>query len=158
MALVGNAVKCRLLPVPKSGIKASEDVMGKSTSFSLGNHFVDFIEEQVAEGRYGNASDVVRAGLRLLEEQEAKLAALRSELIDGEASGPTEQLDFESFIVRKVGAATRANFDLDRTSAISLRTSSNRAIEPRARAAARALRAVPFGFRAAETTVFAPIT
>jgi antitoxin ParD1/3/4 len=52
--------------------------MSKNTSFSLGNHFSAFIEEQEAEGRYGSASDVVRAGLRLLEEEEAKLAALRA--------------------------------------------------------------------------------
>ena len=75
--------------------------MGKNTSFSLGDHFVAFVEEQVAEGRYGSASEVVRASLRLLEEQEAKLAALRSALIAGEESGPSTPFDFNAFIARK---------------------------------------------------------
>jgi len=52
--------------------------MSKNTSFSVGKHFSAFIEAQINEGRYSSASDVVRAGLRLLEEQEAKLAALRA--------------------------------------------------------------------------------
>jgi len=72
--------------------------MGKSTSFSLGDHFSAFIDGQVAQGRYGSASDVVRAGLRLLEEQEAKLAALRAALIDGENSGASAPFDFDGFI------------------------------------------------------------
>ena len=61
--------------------------MSKNTSFSVGEHFRGFIETQVSEGRYGSASDVVRAALRLLEEQEAKLIALRAALIVGEESG-----------------------------------------------------------------------
>jgi antitoxin ParD1/3/4 len=75
--------------------------MAKNTSFSIGEHFSDFIDEQVQEGRYSSASDVVRAGLRLLEEQEAKLAALRAALIEGEQSGPSTPFDFEAFIARK---------------------------------------------------------
>ena len=75
--------------------------MGKNTSFSLGDHFSAFIEGKVAEGRYRNASDVVRAGLRLLEEQEAKIAALRAALIEGEASGASAPFDFEAFIARE---------------------------------------------------------
>ena len=61
--------------------------MSKNTSFSVGEHFDGFIEAQVREGRFGSADDVLRAGLRLLEEQEAKLAALRAALTEGEESG-----------------------------------------------------------------------
>lgn len=56
-------------------------MLGKNTSFSIGEHFSGFIETQVNEGRYSSASDVIRAALRLLEEQETRLAALRSALI-----------------------------------------------------------------------------
>jgi antitoxin ParD1/3/4 len=79
-------------------------IMGKSTSFSLGAHLIRFIEAQVAQSRYGNASDVVRAGLRLLEDQETRLAALRSALIEGEQSGTPEPFDFEAFSARRHGA------------------------------------------------------
>ena len=75
--------------------------MSKNTSFSLGEHFSNFVEAQVGQGRYSSASDVVRAGLRLLEEQEAKLVALRAALIEGEQSGPSTPFDFEAFIARK---------------------------------------------------------
>lgn len=75
--------------------------MGRNTSVSLGEHFSDFIDGQVAKGRYNSASDVVRAGLRLLEENEAKLEALRAALIEGEASGPSSPFDVEAFIERK---------------------------------------------------------
>lgn len=74
--------------------------MGKNTSFALGDHFVSFIDTQVAEGRYSSASDVVRAGLRLLEAEEAKLNALRAALIAGEESGPSTEFDFDAFIAR----------------------------------------------------------
>jgi antitoxin ParD1/3/4 len=77
--------------------------MNKNTSFSLGDHFADFVESQVARGRYGSASEVVRAGLRLLEDQEAQLAALRAALVDGETSGASTPFDFEAFIARKRG-------------------------------------------------------
>jgi antitoxin ParD1/3/4 len=75
--------------------------MGKNTSVSLGDHFSDFIERQVEEGRYGSASDVVRAGLRLLEEHESKVSALRAALIEGEQSGRSTQFDFDAFIKKK---------------------------------------------------------
>lgn len=75
--------------------------MGRVTSFSLGDHFTRFVEAQVKEGRYGNASDVMRAALRLLEEREAKLTALRAALIEGEKSGPSTPFDFQAFIARK---------------------------------------------------------
>ena len=61
--------------------------MQKNTSITLGNHFEEFIANQIASGRYGSASETIRAGLRLLEDQEAKLSTLRNALIDGENSG-----------------------------------------------------------------------
>ena len=61
--------------------------MQKNTSITLGNHFEEFITHQIASGRYGSTSETIRAGLRLLEDQEAKLSVLRSALIDGENSG-----------------------------------------------------------------------
>jgi antitoxin ParD1/3/4 len=78
--------------------------MSKNTSFCLGDHFSSFIEAQLVEGRYGSASDVIRAGLRLLEEQEMKLAALRAALIEGEDSGPATPFDFDAFIAGQKAA------------------------------------------------------
>lgn len=83
--------------------------MGKNTSFTLSDHLARFVETKVAEGRYASASDVVRAGLRLLEEQEANLDSLRAALAEGEASGVATPFDFDAFLARKrtCGARTR---------------------------------------------------
>ena len=75
--------------------------MPRNTSVSLGEHFMGFIDERVASGRYNSASDVVRAGLRLLEEHEARVEALRKALIEGEESGPATPFDFDAFIAGK---------------------------------------------------------
>ena len=48
-----------------------------SGSFSVGDHFEQFIKDQVASGRYNNESEVVRDALRLAELRELKLQALR---------------------------------------------------------------------------------
>ncbi len=61
--------------------------MAKNTSITLGEHFEGFITSQINSGRYGSASEVVRAGLRVLEDSESKLTALRQMLMDGEKSG-----------------------------------------------------------------------
>lgn len=72
--------------------------MSRNTSVSLGDHFAGFIDAQVQAGRYGSASDVVRAALRLLEEHEIKVAALQAALIEGEESGPALTLASEAFL------------------------------------------------------------
>jgi antitoxin ParD1/3/4 len=61
--------------------------MARNTSISLGNHFESFIEHRVKDGRFNNASEVVRAGLRLLEDEENKIVALRKAINDGIESG-----------------------------------------------------------------------
>ncbi|MBB5274484.1 antitoxin ParD1/3/4 [Rhizobium rosettiformans] len=75
--------------------------MPRNTSVTLGDHFTSFINEQVETGRYGSASEVMRAGLRLLEEHEAKVKALQDALIEGEQSGEPRPFDFEAFKARK---------------------------------------------------------
>jgi antitoxin ParD1/3/4 len=77
--------------------------MPRNTSISLGDHFANFVDQQVAHGRYGSVSDVVRAGLRLLEEHEMKLTALRTTLVEGETSGPARPFDVEAFLKGKRG-------------------------------------------------------
>ncbi len=70
--------------------------MAKNTSISLGNHLEGFINAQIQTGRYGSVSEVIRASLRLLEEREQKLEALRQALIEGEESGDDGKLDMEA--------------------------------------------------------------
>ena len=78
--------------------------MPRNTPVYLGDHFMGFINDRVESGRYNSASDVVRAGLRLLEGHEAKVEALREALIEGEQSGPGTPFDFDAFITHKKSA------------------------------------------------------
>ena len=71
--------------------------MAKNTSISLGDHFDDFIAHQLESGRYGSASEVVRAGLRLLEDTESRLQTLRQMLTEGEESG-IAAYSYETFL------------------------------------------------------------
>jgi antitoxin ParD1/3/4 len=75
--------------------------MARNTSVSLGDHFTAFIDEKVREGRYASASDVIRAGLRLLEEEEAKLARLRAQIDEGDASGFAEPIDWDDWLAER---------------------------------------------------------
>ena len=71
--------------------------MSKNTSIALGDHFQKFVQELVSQGRFGTTSEVIRAGLRLLEERDAKLAALRKAIQDGLDSGSAEPFDFDAY-------------------------------------------------------------
>lgn len=74
--------------------------MGRNTSISLGNHFENFIEHSITDGRFNNASEVIRAGLRLLEEEENRVITLRNAINEGLSSGravnfnPKKHLEF----------------------------------------------------------------
>ena len=72
----------------------------KNTSVTLGSYFTDFIDAQIHAGRYGSASEVIRAGLRLLEKEEMKLDALRHALIEGEQSGEPMPFSSKKFLDR----------------------------------------------------------
>jgi len=72
--------------------------MPRNTSVTLGEHFDRFVSEQINEGRFQSVSEVVRAGLRKLEEDEAKLQALRHKLQAGETSPTVENFDGEEFL------------------------------------------------------------
>jgi antitoxin ParD1/3/4 len=65
-------------------------VMSKNTSITLGSYFDQFIQSILREGRYNNASEVIRAGLRLLEEEEQKIIVLRQAIDEGIKSGIAE--------------------------------------------------------------------
>ena len=77
--------------------------MAKNTLVSLGDHFADFIDAQVSSGRFGSASEVVRAGLRLLEEHDMRLASVRNALIEGENSGRSKRFNRAVFMSRMRG-------------------------------------------------------
>jgi antitoxin ParD1/3/4 len=90
--------------------------MQKHTSVTLGEHFEAFIASQIEGGRFASASEVIRAGLRLLAEHEMKLATLRRALQEGEDSGCAEyslqrlleELDKESSVVCRAFRPNRA--------------------------------------------------
>lgn len=74
--------------------------MGKNTSVSLGSYFDDFVQSQVTTGRYKNVSEVIRAGLRLLEDEESKVMALRKAIQDGLDSPKVENYDFDQHLAQ----------------------------------------------------------
>ncbi|WKK67028.1 type II toxin-antitoxin system ParD family antitoxin [Lutimonas zeaxanthinifaciens] len=80
----------------------------KNTSISLGNYFDEFVQTQVSTGRYKNVSEVIRAGLRLLENEESKVIAIRNAIQEGLNSPLVEDFDFEENL-KKLKAAKRQN-------------------------------------------------
>ena len=74
--------------------------MSRNTSISIGNYFDNFIQNRISTGRFKNASEVIRAGLRLLEEEETRIIALREAIQEGIESGIAYDFNPESHIER----------------------------------------------------------
>ena len=72
--------------------------MARNTSVTLGEHFDEFVTAKIDEGRFQSVSEVVRAGLRKLEEDETKLSAPRAKLQAGEESEAIKGFDGNKFI------------------------------------------------------------
>lgn len=71
--------------------------MGRNTSVILGEHFDDFIKQEIDSGRYKSASEIIRSGLRLLEVEKQKINAINEALVVGERSGDAFEFDNEKF-------------------------------------------------------------
>jgi len=80
--------------IPIIGTFAVKNIMSKNTSISLGSYFDEFVQSRLYDGRYKNVSEVIRAGLRLLEDEENNVIALRNAIQEGIESGNTS--DFNS--------------------------------------------------------------
>ncbi|MCE2957814.1 MAG: type II toxin-antitoxin system ParD family antitoxin, partial [Flammeovirgaceae bacterium] len=80
--------------------------MGRNTSVSLGDHFEEFVDDKISTGRFKNASEVIRAGLRLLEEEESKMLALKKAITEGIESGVAVNFDPKKHL-EKLKAAKR---------------------------------------------------
>ena len=72
--------------------------MNRNTSISLGNYFDSFVQNSISEGRFKNASEVIRAGLRLLEEEESKVIALKKAIQEGIDSGIAFNFDSQKHL------------------------------------------------------------
>ena len=72
----------------------------KNTSISLGNYFDQFVSNQVSVGRYKNVSEVIRAGLRLLENEESKAVALKNAIQKGLESPRVENFNFDENLIQ----------------------------------------------------------
>ena len=81
----------------------------KNTSISLGNYFDNFVSSQVSVGRYKNVSEVVRAGLRLLEDEESKVIALKNAIQKGLESPRVENFDFDAHYLTKLKSSKVKN-------------------------------------------------
>ncbi|MEY2829629.1 MAG: hypothetical protein RIQ33_1487 [Bacteroidota bacterium] len=82
--------------------------MQRNTSVSLGNYFEKFVEKRIDEGRYKNASEIIRAGLRLLEEEENKIKVLKLSIREGIDSGIAKNFDAKKHL-QKLKANRKKN-------------------------------------------------
>lgn len=87
-----------ILPIIGNFVENKKCMM-KNTSVSLGSHFDQFVEDNISKGRYKNASEVIRAGLRLLEEEEKRLSALKFAIQNGFDSGIAKNFDPEEYLL-----------------------------------------------------------
>jgi len=95
--------------IPKIGnFEENLSAMNKNTSLSIGPHFDTFIKSRISTGRYKNASEVIRAGLRLLEEEESKMLVLREAIREGIESGIAYAFEPQSHLEK-----IKAKKDLD---------------------------------------------
>lgn len=74
--------------------------MGRNTSVSLGDYFENFVDETISDGRFKNASEVIRAGLRLLEEEENKIVVLKKAIQNGIDSGLVSNFDAKKHLAK----------------------------------------------------------
>jgi antitoxin ParD1/3/4 len=86
--------------LPKIGTFIKISIMRNNTSVSLGNYYESFVENKIEEGRYKNASEVIRAGLRLLEDEENKILALKNAIQKGLNSSRVENFDFDEHLTK----------------------------------------------------------
>jgi len=87
--------------IPNIGtFEERNSLTSKNTSVSLGTYFDQFVQSQVASGRYNNVSEVIRAGLRLLEHEEGKVSALKKAIQEGIDSPRVENFDFDEHLAK----------------------------------------------------------
>ncbi len=82
--------------------------MAQNFSVTLDDPLAQFVGEQIDSGRFATASEVIHAGLRMLEDRATKLKLLHEALDEGENSGPAEEFDFDAFIGRKLQKTGRS--------------------------------------------------
>jgi len=85
--------------------------MGRNTSISLGDHFENFVDMGISTGRFKNASEVIRAGLRLLEEEESRIVTLKKAIEDGIESGVAKNFNPKKHL-ENLKAAKRKNINV----------------------------------------------
>ncbi len=87
-----------MILIPEYGIFVKK--MSRNTSIILGEHFDKFVQDEIKSGRYNSVSEIIRNGLRLLEDQKSRIAAINEALVVGEQSGTPLQFNNEEFKLR----------------------------------------------------------
>ena len=85
--------ECLILPY---AMEATDAPMPKTTSFILGEHFDSFVASQIETGRYASASEIIREGLRLVENRDRQMEAMDEAIHVGLNSGIDEDFSWEA--------------------------------------------------------------